>query len=81
MICLSNDQVDQLNDQFELRPSKDDVFNGVSFLKKFFEPSLVTQRATYLSSIIRKEFTILVFGMGLPASRLCDINRILLRVA
>ena len=36
MICLSNDQVDQLNDQFELRPSKDDVFNGVSLFSKVF---------------------------------------------
>ena len=36
IICLSNDQVDQLNDQFELRPSKDDVFNGVSLFSKVF---------------------------------------------
>ena len=35
MICLSNDQVDELNDQFELR-LKDDVFNGVSLFSKVF---------------------------------------------
>ena len=35
MICLSNDQVDELNDQFELR-LKDDVFNGVSLFSKDF---------------------------------------------
>ena len=65
MICLSNDQVDKLNDQFELRPSKDDVFNGVSLFSKDFW------------AVTRGSGTA---GPAANGHGLCDINRVLFRV-